>query len=225
MGELSPFPGDAVVPGFPKIYSPFKRATEGPNKNKLKRGEWYDPAFATLQDATWRWSEKLDGTNIRIHWDGVRRSIGGRTERAQLHGDLVTWIDENMPEELFEQLFGGDKITLYGEGIGAGIQKVGVNYGPQKKFVLFDVLIDGVWRSRQTINDVAVGLGIETAKELPNGTLWDAISHVEDGLKSEYGDFYAEGLVGVPVNGFLNYRGGRIMVKVKHEDFFEKGIA
>ncbi len=221
MGELLSWePG--IAPAFPKIYGPFKRATEGPNKNKLKYGEWYDPAFATLQHATWRWTEKLDGTNVRIHWDGVRRYIGGRTDRAVMPGDLVTWVDENMPEELFEQKFGPVPATLYGEGIGAGIQKVGVNYGPIKKFVLFDVLIDGVWRTSDTITEVAEALGIERATEPFQGDVWFAIERVDNGYKSHYGDFYAEGLVGVPVDGFLNYRGSRIMMKLKHEDIFEK---
>lgn len=221
MGELAEFPGDIAVQGMPKIYSPFKRCTSGPRKNKLIVGTWYDSAYATLQNATWRWTEKLDGTNIRIHWDGVRRSIAGRTQRAELRQDLVDWIDDNLPEELFEQMFEDKTVTLYGEGIGPGIQSGGGLYSPIKKFVLFEVRLNSIWVSRQTIEQIADGFGIETAALVTQSTVWDAIDRVERGHKSAYGNFFAEGLVGVPADGFLNYRGGRIMMKVKHEDFWK----
>lgn len=220
MSELVQFPGDRVVPGMPKIYSPFKRATEGPNKNKLKEGEWYESAFATLQDASWRWTEKLDGTNIRIHWDGIRRSIAGRTERAVLAQDLVAWIDEQLPEELFEQKFGSTPVTLYGEGVGPGIQAGGGKYSAVKKFILFEVLLGGVWRTNETIDEVAEAFGIERAPFEFISDIETAIDVVADGYKSNYGDFYAEGLVGVPVDGFLRFNGSRIMMKIKHCDFF-----
>ncbi len=227
MGDIQPWEA-GLCPTFPKIYSPFKRATEGPNKNKLKEGDWYAPSFATLQHATWRWTEKLDGTNIRIHWSGFRRYVGGRTDRAELPRDLVSWIDENLPEELFEQMFQDKPVTLYGEGIGAGIQKVGGNYSPTKKFVLFDVLIDGVWHTGETITEVAEAFGIEQAREYLCDNVWNAIDLVSDGMISSYSTdgntFWAEGLVGVPVDGFRDFRGGRIMLKVKHEDFYVKGM-
>ena len=164
-------------------------------------------------------TEKLDGTNLRIHWDGYRVSLGGRTERAQLHGDLIQWVQTNLPEELFEQKFGLQPVTLYGEGVGPGIQAGGGNYGPVKKFVLFDVLIDNVWRTNDTITEVAETFGLDQPSGAVYGGVQLAIDIVSLGLKSSHGDFTAEGLVGVPTDGFLNYRGGRIMLKVKTVDF------
>ncbi len=223
MGELLNWEA-GIAPAYPKVYGPFKRATEGPNKNKVKEGDWYAPSFATLQNATWRWTEKLDGTNLRVHWDGIRRYIGGRTDRAIIPGDLITWVDEQLPEELFEQKFGPVPVTLYGEGIGAGIQKVGASYSSIKKFVLFDVLIDNVWRTGETITEVAEAFGIEQAHEFFKGDIWSAIQQVSKGINSTYGDFLSEGLVGVPVDGFRDFRGARIMCKVKTEDFHVKGM-
>lgn len=43
----------------------------------------------------------------------------------------------------------------------------------------------------------------------------------KNGLESQFGG-YAEGLVGVPCGGFLTRGGRRIIVKVKHVDFFGK---
>ena len=31
---------------------------------------------------TWRWTEKVDGTNIRVIWQGGKLSFGGKTDNA-----------------------------------------------------------------------------------------------------------------------------------------------
>ena len=41
-----------------------------------------DPAFEYLKDLKWQGFEKLDGTNVRIYWDGYRVSTHGRTDNA-----------------------------------------------------------------------------------------------------------------------------------------------
>ena len=66
---------------YPKIYGPFKRHTEGPDKNKLIPGSWTVPEFEDLECNDWIWTEKVDGTNIRVHWDGHKVSFGGRTDQ------------------------------------------------------------------------------------------------------------------------------------------------
>lgn len=223
MSELVEFPGDSVVPKFYKISGPFKRHTDGPNRNELKIGEWSDSAFATLQYATWNWTEKLDGTNARVHWDGYRVSVAGRTDRAQLHGDLLGYLAATFQEELFEQEFGSTPVTLYGEGVGPGIQSGGGNYGDTKHFRLFEVMIDDIWRTRSTVLSTAEAFGIEVAKLVYTGTVWEAIGEVSQGLLSDFGrgEFLSEGLVGVPVDGFLKYNGSRIAMKVKSCDFYK----
>ena len=221
---LTDFPGDSVVPQFYKISGPFKRQTEkGPDHNKLKIGEWYDSAFDTLQNAQWNWTEKLDGTNVRVHWDGHRVSMAGRTDRAQLHGDLTGYIQDTFTEELFEQAFGSTPVTLFGEGVGPGIQKGGELYGDVKHFRLFEVKMDNVWRTRLTVVDVAAAFGVEPAELFMTGTVWEAIDVVKCGLLVDhgFGKFLSEGLVGVPVDGFLNYNGTRIAMKVKTCDLYE----
>ncbi len=51
-------------PEYPKIYGPYKRHTEGPDRNKLIIGEWTKPEFRDLANIDWEWTEKVDGTNI-----------------------------------------------------------------------------------------------------------------------------------------------------------------
>src|SRR5699024_5020091 len=146
-------------------------------------------------------------------------TFGGRTDRAQIPAKLIQALIEMFPEELFEQAFGEQAVTLYGEGYGAGIQKGGGNYSPAPSFVLFDVLVGDWWLLRDAVEDVAVKLGVRVVPIVVEGTLHDAIARVRDGLVSTWGDFAAEGLVGVPKAGLLDRAGKRIAVKVKTKDF------
>lgn len=216
---------------YPKIPGPFKRAVDGPNRNKLIEGRWTSVELDMLADNDWLWTEKVDGTNIRVHWDGHTVRIGGRTDKAVLHKDLLARLEELFPEELFEQMFEEKSVTLFGEGFGAGIQKIGGNYSQKKDFVLFDVLIGSVWLNREPIENIAHGLGVQVVPLIGqqkftgqryNNDIWWAIEVVRRGLTSTWGDFAAEGLVGVPVGGFLDRHGKRIMVKIKSCDFKEE---
>jgi hypothetical protein len=210
---------------YPKVYGPYKRHTEGPERNKLIIGEWYRPEFAVLSNATWVWGEKIDGTNIRIGWDGHKVTIGGRTDNAQLHSELVGYLNHVFVEELFEQSFGSDPVILFGEGCGPGIQKGGDRYGEFKHFKLFDVQVGDWWLQSDDISDVADKLGIERAKVRLVGTPYNAIELVSNGMLSAYGDFEPEGLVGVPQFGLLDRSGRRIQMKVKACDFHKEVAA
>lgn len=210
---------------YPKIYGPYKRATEGPNRNKVIFGEWSRPEFEYLSNSWWLWTEKVDGTNIRVHWDGHRVEFGGRTDNASLPAKLVTLLRNMFPEELFEQAFADTAVTLYGEGYGAGIGKGGGRYCPTRvDFVLFDVRIGGFWLLRDNVEDVARKLGIDVVPVVLTGTPHAAIRIVSQGLSSEWPSldapsFLAEGLVGTPLPGLLDRAGQRIMMKVKTADF------
>ena len=206
---------------YPKIPGPFKREVEGPNRNKVILGEWANETLAFLGecDAPFVFTEKVDGTNIRVHWDGHRVEFGGRTDNAQIPAKLVARLTAVFTEELFEQVFAETAVTLYGEGIGAGIQKGGGNYLPSPDFVLFDVLIGGWWLKREDVEDVANKLGIPVVPVVMTTTIGNAVHYLSEPRKSAWGDFQMEGLVGVPPVGLLNRAGQRVMVKVKAVDF------
>jgi hypothetical protein len=211
------------VKAYPKIYGPYKRATEGPDRNKVIPGAWSRPEFETLAQTPWTWTEKVDGTNIRVHWDGHAVEFGGRTDNAQIPAKLIAVLRTLFPEELFEQQFGGTGVTIYGEGHGAGIQKGGGRYNRDgADFVMFDVLIGDIWLRRADVDDISSKMGIGLAPEVFTGTVPEAIHRVRSGLLSAWdtdGTFIAEGLVGVPVAGLLDRTGERIMMKVKTADF------
>lgn len=209
---------------YPKIYGPFKRCTDkGPDRNKLITGQWSTEEFAALADHPWIWTEKVDGTNIRVHWDGHKATYGGRTANAQLPAKLLPVLDEMFPEEVMESVFGSGVFTLFGEGYGAGIQSGGV-YRKDQSFILFDVYSHGdqhsLFLKRDATRDIAVKLGIDHVPFIDAFlTPWEAIESVRSGdIISVWQNAPLEGIVGKPFGGFLSRRGERIAMKVKVKD-------
>lgn len=207
---------------YQKIASPYMRETEGPNRNKLIPGAWSKPEFDFLQDLPWTWTAKVDGTNVRIGWDGYRVEFGGRTDAARLHPNLVENLTGLFAEELFEQSFGEKPVTLFGEGYGGKIQKGGL-YRPDMSFILFDVWYDErTWWGRENVEQLAKDMGLDVVPVVYEGPIRGAIDLVSDGLKSQWGDFREEGLVGTPAVPLLARSGERVILKIKDVDFYTK---
>lgn len=205
---------------YPKIYSPFTRFTDGPRRNKLNIGSWAKDEFRILAGLGWEWTEKVDGTNIRIIWDGYKVRYGGRTDNAQIPATLIAVLDDLFPETLMEQQFAATPAILYGEGYGAKIQKGGGNYRKNGQwFVLFDVKIGHWWLRPEDVTDIATKLGVTRVPAFGNFDVGTAIRMVTDGVTSRWGDFAAEGLVGCPPLGLLGRDGDRLLMKIKTVDF------
>jgi hypothetical protein len=209
---------------YHKIYSPFVRATEGPRRNKFIIGQWSKPEFEFLKDNLWIFTEKVDGTNIRIHWDGHAVTFGGRTDNAQIPSKLVDYLRNTFQEELFEQAFGETVATLYGEGYGVGIQKGGGNYGANQEFILFDVRVGEWWLQRDSITEIGQKLGVNVVPIYCTATLTQMITRISaqplmSMFSGEDKGFQAEGVVGIPMVPMTSRSGERIIVKVKNADF------
>jgi hypothetical protein len=209
---------------YHKIQSMFKRDMS--NKGKMLFDQWTLPEFEYLKDNKWVFTEKVDGTNIRVMFDGTKIRYNGKTDNAQLAGDLIenlhTMFDSKL--DLFREIF-HDKdgvsftdVCLYGEGYGAGIQKGGC-YRQDKSFVLFDVKIGEMWLQREDVADIATKLGIDIVPIVGEGTLQNGIDMVKIGFKSTWGDFIAEGIVARPKIELKTRRGDRMITKIKHCDF------
>jgi len=214
---------------YHKILSLFKRNMEGDKKFII--GEWTTPELKYLKDNQWVFTEKVDGTNIRIMWNGKDVVFAGRSDNAQLPYNLVQKLDEHFktmeqrqklldifpPEEGEEEEL---NVVLYGEGYGSKIQKGGGNYiADGVDFVLFDVWINGIWLERENVEDIANKLGIKVVPIIGHGTLNEAIELAKKGFKSQWGDFTAEGIVARPRVELKSRRGERIITKVKYKDF------
>jgi len=208
---------------YHKIETLFERDIEG--TKKLIEGKFRNPAIEFLKDNQWQFTEKVDGTNIRVHWDGHKVMFGGRTDNAQLPIDLIYALNDLFlgiqNEELFEQKFGATEVTFYGEGYGEGIQKGGGLYRKGKGFILFDVVVGDVWLERENIEDIAKSFNVPVAPIVLTGTIQEAVDYVKAKPKCVIAEQEkeAEGLVGRPLVELTDRRGNRVIVKIKVCDF------
>ena len=206
---------------YNKIETLWKRDMDG--TKKLLEGEFRNPTVEFLKDNIWQFTEKVDGTNIRVYWDGHTVSFGGRTERAQIPTQLLDCLlatfKTNEAEQIFEEKFGETPVILFGEGYGPKIQKGGGLYRDTVSFILFDVYISGNYQSRETVEDVAKSFGIDVVPIVLEGTIDAGVAFVKTHPKSTMGTAYMEGLVGRPKVEMRDRCGKRVIVKIKWEDF------
>ena len=206
---------------YHKIQTVYKRDPETKFKTLLE-GDYSLPEFQYLQDNEWVFTEKVDGTNIRVMFDGKCISFGGKTDRAQIPTNLVNRLNESFLDKsaLFKDVFDGDatEVCLYGEGYGAKIQSGG-KYRPDQDFVLFDIKIGHWWLQREDIEDIAKKLSIDIVPIIGLGTLVDMVNITRRGFNSLWGNFIAEGIVARPIVELKSRSGDRIITKIKHKDF------
>lgn len=208
---------------YTKIETIFERDMEG--SKKLIEGKFCNETVKFLKDNPWIWTEKIDGINIGIVWDGIKVSYQGRTERAQIPAHLMNKLIEmfggETNEELFEQKFGEMQIILFGEGYGTKIRKGCGNYHSDVSFILFDVYLpeQDLWLKRDALEDIAKTFGIDVVPIVGIGTLEEAVQFVKRKPKSTIGTADMEGLVCKPLVDLLDRRGKRVIVKIKVRDF------
>lgn len=210
---------------YHKIQTLFKRDMYGSitgKKGKMIEGEWTTPELEYLADKEWEFTEKVDGTNIRIklmvtpdgHGDLILSAqYAGRTDNAVIPKPLLEHLEKVFPTlpvwrrelsmpaysqrwlELLNWMKDSDleEVILFGEGYGPKIQGGG-KYRDDTSFVLFDVKIGNFYLSRDNVNDIADKLGIDSVPVVGRGTLYDAINIVK-GNRNEvpYGSRYLVG--------------------------------
>jgi ATP-dependent RNA circularization protein (DNA/RNA ligase family) len=209
---------------YHKIQTVYFRDPENNHKTLLE-GTWAKPEFELLKDIDWICTEKIDGTNIRVMWDGENVRFGGKTDNAQIPSILIEALQDTFTNEKMKEVFpDADNVCLYGEGYGKKIQKGG-NYLPDRAdFILFDVKIGDWWLTREANEDIAQKLNIGVVPIIGVWTLEQAIEYVKNGFKSTIAhnkDYIAEGLVMKPEIDLFNIYGERIITKIKHKDFLK----
>jgi len=207
----------------PKIDTLFQRDESFRVTDVLKR-----PVFADI--IKWIVTEKIDGTNIRVSLEHGTDSIqiGGRSDNAQIHADLVrylyaTFTPENMATLFQPETQPGTRITIFGEGYGAGIQKGGA-YRPDKSFIAFDALIEqgenAWWQDDATVTDFAARLGVDRVPILGEWSLPEIVERVRAGVPSVVATTsIAEGVVARTREPLFDRRGQRLILKLKTSDF------
>jgi len=218
---------------YHKIQGLYKRDMDKTSLNygKFIIGQYSKPEFEMLKDIQWVWTEKVDGTNVRvcIYTNPLIQEIEfkGKTDRADMPKYLLARLQELFTKEkvfsVFELSEEKPDIYLYGEGYGYKIQSGGKYFiNPNDVgFVLFDVRIGNTWLTRESIEEIAEKLGIDVVPLIGKGTIDEAIEYIKSEPKSRFGfkNFTMEGLVIRPEYELLDRRGHRIITKVKVKDF------
>lgn len=208
-------------PEYPKIETLFERDER---THKVDPTKWRLPEFSYLSGLDWRATEKVDGTNVRICWDGHVVVFGGRTDAAQmptfLLGVLQTIFTPEGLAKQFPATTPASPVVLYGEGYGARIQKGGGLYKPDGvSFALFDVKVGEWWLTWESIEDVAGKMGLNLVPVVGVVPLSRCIELVRKGFKSAIGTAIAEGLVMRPLVPLLRRDSSRVIAKLKARDF------
>jgi len=206
---------------YTKIRTLWAREDEKPHNMIV--GKFDQSEFELLKDIEWTFTEKVDGTNIRVMWDGHKVTFSGKTDNSQISAKLIEKLYQlfggEPNEQVFESQFGADSVCLYGEGFGGNIQGLS-EYG-DFDFVLFDVKVGDWWLERDSLMEIAKRFDIGIVPTVGKGTLQEMSDTVAKGFKSWKGDFICEGLVARPSTELKNRKGERIITKLKHKDFLK----
>ena len=206
---------------YHKIKNIYERDHE---TKKIIEGKFTDETIEFLKDNIWEFTEKVDGTNIRIIWDGHKVSFAGRTDKAQIPAELSNRLFElfggESNEQLFEQKFGETPIMLFGEGYGNGIQTGGL-YSDKQDFVLFDLKINDNWQPRESVEEIATYFGIKVVPILLIGTLQDGVEFIKTKPLSAIAkeEYIMEGIIGRTKFELKDRCSNRVIVKIKVKDF------
>lgn len=183
-------------------------------------------------------TEKVDGTNIRICFlqrDGQRRQPNflGRTDAAVIQPCLLPCLQSLATWENIDQAMEGylsnrrldityNELTLFGEGYGPKIQACGGNYRKDTGFILFDVLIDRMWLSRESVALIAQKLNVPSVPLI--GSRWteeQIVEYVKSKPKSlcSQDEQVMEGVV-ARAGPTVYFSGGNpVMFKLKCKEF------
>jgi ATP-dependent RNA circularization protein (DNA/RNA ligase family) len=201
---------------YPKIQTLFKRHAE---TWKIIEGDYSFPELDLID--VYEVYEKIDGTNIRIMWNGHKLEFRGRTDQATIPPHLLEYLKNTFTIEKMKNVFPEYKeIILYGEGYGHKIQAVGKYYREDVGFILFDCFI-GMWLEYESLQSIAGKLEIPI---VPCLGIWDK-DEITEYVRSKPNSIIAqqpvvtEGIIAKAHMGLLTRNGNRIIFKLKCSDY------
>ena len=190
------------------------------NEIKGYKEEFYNPIVEYLKDCKWIGTEKIDGTNTRVLWNGHSFEFGGRTDRAQLPKELLNLLINTFNydmEVLFEQKFGEKEVLLFMEGYAGKIQNGA--YKGSEKIIGYDIMIEGTYLDKQVSEEIFESLGIKFVPMIEFSNLQGCIDFVINHQSSIIQpESQMEGLVCFPAVRLYDHKGNRIIVKIKNRD-------
>jgi hypothetical protein len=167
--------------------------------------------------------EKVHGTSAHVGWAGGRLSFFSGGEN---HTRFVDLFDALALDAAFIEM-GHDTVTVFGEAYGGKQQGMSKAYGPNLKFVAFDVRIGDSWLAVPQAEDVVKKLGLEFVHYVKVSTdlaALDAerdapsVQAVRNGITEPQ---HREGIVIRPLVEMHTNSGERLIAKHKRDEFRE----
>jgi hypothetical protein len=174
--------------------------------------------------------EKIHGTSAHISWktDGSLSFFAGGANHAQ----FKLLFNEDFLKEKFLFNFIKNEIVVFGEAYGGKCQGMSKTYGPNLKFVAFEVRIDEIWLNVPNAESVALTLGLEFVhyrkittdiQDLDKERLTPSEQAFRNGISDRNNSDswkMREGIVLRPLYEFTK-NGNRVISKYKNEEFSE----
>lgn len=179
---------------------------------------YLNPLVELLKDVKWLGSEKYDGTNIRVYYDGYRISFHGRNDNTNMPSEILDLLKKTFDntEIIFEQNFGNKEVILFMECYGGkvlGSKRSHWYNDSDESLIGFDVMINGKYLDKRKIKPIFDLFNIKTVEF----KIYNNLQEILDLVKEEtfYQERYFEGIVATPIIPVYDENGNRIIVKVK----------
>lgn len=172
--------------------------------------------------------EKIHGTSAHISYNAEKPS-GERVgffSGGENYNNFTNLFDKTFLEDKFVEIFGDKSVIVYGEAYGGKQQAMAHTYGPDTKFIVFDVMVNNTWLNVPNAEDVSKQLNLEFVDYVEISTTIGEIDRERDresvqAIRNGVGPGkHREGVVLRPLEEFT-LNGQRVMSKHKGDAFRE----
>jgi len=169
--------------------------------------------------------EKIHGTSAHIDFKYEEGKLIFFPGGSKMDNFMKNFDEEALLAKFKEKF--KSNVTVYGEAYGGKCQGMKDTYGPDLKFIVFDVKVDETWVSVPNAENIALNLGLEFVaysqiptdlNEIDRQRDLDSTQAFRNGIKERK---MREGVVLRPLTEFRDNRGNRIMCKHKRDEFKE----
>jgi len=177
--------------------------------------------------------EKIHGTSAHIKFTRIQDEVtvsffsGGEKHENFVKLFNISELSSRL-WELYPVSFSCfDELVVYGEAYGGKCQGMSATYGPNLKFVAFEVMLDGVYLDIPQAEAIVKALGLEYVYYARIKTTLTAIDAERDApsVQAQRNGIIEprlrEGVVLFPLTQMRDHRGNRIFAKHKRDEFRE----
>lgn len=168
--------------------------------------------------------QKIHGTSAHIAYKDSQVIFFAGGSKYDL---FITLFDQEDLQTRLEEKFGFEtKVVVYGEAYGGKLQGMSDTYGPNLKFVVFDIKIGDKWLDVPSAHGLATELGLEFVYYETIKADIEEINRMRDmdsmqGIRNGMPNMPEEGVVLRPLIELIRNNGSRLICKHKKDNFRE----